>query len=88
MTLRSAIAPNEIASGRVSKHFVDKGYMSVDHLIQAQQDYDITLMGAVPDDNSWQARKQGYDSRQFAIDWLNDVPRAVTPTSQFARLAA
>lgn len=56
-----------------TEHFVDKGYMSVDHLIQAQQDYDISLMGAVPDDNSWQALKQGYDSRQFTIDWANEV---------------
>lgn len=56
-----------------AEHFVDKGYMSVDHLIQAQQDYDITLMDAVPDDNSWQARRQGYDSRQFTIDWANEV---------------
>lgn len=58
-------------------HFVDQGYMSVDHLIQAREDYDLDLMGAVPDDNSWQARQQGYDSRHFTIDWENK--RAICP---------
>jgi len=60
-----------------SEHFVDQGYMSVDHLIQAQDKAGIDLMGAVPDDNSWQARQGGHDSRQFVIDWENE--RAICP---------
>lgn len=60
-----------------AEHFVDHGYMSVDHLVHARDDHNIDLMGAVPDDNSWQARQGGYDSRHFAIDWDNEV--AVCP---------
>ncbi len=60
-----------------AEHFVDQGYMSVDHLIHAQDKADIDLMGAVPDDNSWQARQGGHDSRQFIIDWENE--RAICP---------
>ena len=33
----------------------------------------IDLMGAVPEDNSWQARQLGYDSRHFTIDWDNKM---------------
>ena len=60
-----------------AEHFVDQGYMSVEHLVDAQATADIDLMGAVPDDNSWQARQGGYDSRQFVIDWQNE--RAICP---------
>jgi transposase len=60
-----------------AEHFVDQGYMSVDHLVRAQADADIDLMGAVPDDNSWQARQGGHDSRRFIIDWDNE--RAICP---------
>lgn len=60
-----------------AEHFVDQGYMSVDHLVRAQADAGIDLMGAVPDDNSWQARQGGHDSRQFMIDW--DHERAICP---------
>jgi len=60
-----------------AEHFVDQGSMSVDHLVRTQADVGIDLMGAVPDDNSWQARQGGHDSRQFVIDWENE--RAVCP---------
>jgi transposase len=58
------------------EHFVDQGYMSIDHVVQ-QAEVGVDLMGAVPDDNSWQAREGGYDSRQFVIDWENEC--AVCP---------
>lgn len=46
-----------------AEHFVDQGYMSVEHLVNVQARADSNLMGAVPDDNSWQARHGGHDSR-------------------------
>ena len=52
-----------------AEHFVDQGYMSVKQLADAREQHQIELMGAVPDDNSWQARQSGYDSRHFSIDW-------------------
>lgn len=54
-----------------AEHFVDQGYMSVDHFVQAGVEYGLDLMGAVPNDNSWQARNQGYDSQHFTIDWAH-----------------
>lgn len=50
------------------EHFVDQGYMSIDHVVSGQQAH-IDLMGSIPDDNSWQARLHGYDSKTFTIDW-------------------
>jgi hypothetical protein len=44
--------------------------MSINHVVQ-QAEAGGDLMGAVPDDNSWQARHGGHDSRQFMIDWKN-----------------
>lgn len=61
-------------------HIVDPGYMSVELLIKARQDYDIDLLGPVPDDNSWQSREGGYDSSRFTIDW--DQQRATCPQSK------
>jgi len=65
-------------TGRLpAEHFVDQGYMSVDHLVRAHEKHAIELMGPVPDDTSWQARQKGYDSPQFTIDWDNE--RALCP---------
>jgi transposase len=47
--------------------------MSVELLVNSQQDYDIDLLGVVPNDTSWQSRKGGYDSTQFVMDWENQV---------------
>jgi transposase len=55
------------------EHFVDQGYTSVDHLVHARDEHGIEIMGMVPDDNSWQARREGYDSRHFMIDWANEM---------------
>jgi len=59
------------------EHIVDPGYLSVELLIKARQDYGIDLLGPVPDDNSWQSREGGYDSSQFSIDW--DLQQATCP---------
>jgi len=61
-------------------HIVDPGYMSVELLMNARQDYGINLLGPIPNDNSWQAREGGYDSSQFIIDWDNHC--AVCPQSK------
>jgi transposase len=58
-------------------HIVDPGYMSVELLLKARPDYDIDLLGPVPDDNNWQSREGGYDSSHFTIDW--DQQRATCP---------
>ncbi len=60
-----------------AQHFVDQGYMSVEQLSDARAQHQIDLMGSVPDDNSWQSRQSGYDSRHFSIDW--DTTSAICP---------
>lgn len=76
---RSATEPDHDATSIIHKHlvengyvphehFVDRGYMSIDHVVSGQQTH-IDLMGSVLDDNSWQARLNGYDSKTFTIDW-------------------
>ena len=47
--------------------------MSVDYLVHARDDDHMDLMGSVPEDNSWQTRQGGYDSRHFTIDWENEM---------------
>lgn len=57
-----------------AEHLVDTGYVSVDHLLESQQQYQIDLIGPVPGGGSWQAnREQGFDVSCFAIDWDNQV---------------
>jgi transposase len=57
-----------------AEHLVDTGYVSVDHLLESQQEYQIDLIGPVPGGGSWQAnREQGFDVSCFAIDWDNQV---------------
>ncbi|MCJ7556079.1 MAG: IS1182 family transposase [Gammaproteobacteria bacterium] len=52
------------------EHYVDTGYVSAAQLVNSHTAHEITLVGPVPRDTSWQARAQeGYDSASFAIDW-------------------
>ena len=79
---RSSTEPDHVVTAMVhdhlaqagylpDQHFVDQGYMSVEQLVSAHEQYQIQLMGSVPDDNSWQSRQGVYDSRHFTIDWDN-----------------
>ena len=57
-----------------TEHLVDTGSVSVNHLLESQQQYQIDLIGPVPGGGSWQAnREQGFDVSCFAIDWDNQV---------------
>lgn len=56
-----------------AEHFVDAGYMSVDHLVRARDDHGIDLLGRVPEDTSWQARHAGYVVQDFTVDWEQQV---------------
>jgi len=51
------------------KHFVDGGYMSAPHIVDATATYGVDLIGPAPRDTSWQARTgEGFDLAQFRID--------------------
>jgi len=50
------------------EHYVDGGYMSAQELFDAQQTYDVNLMGFIPGDPTPQ-KHTGYDITAFSIDW-------------------
>jgi transposase len=57
-----------------AEHLVDKGYTDSHVLVDSRRDYDVTIVGPVADDPSWQARAgQGFDKAQFLVDWERQV---------------
>jgi transposase len=50
-------------------HLVDKGYTDSHVLVDSQQRYDVTIVGPVADDPSWQAREGGLTKAAFGVDW-------------------
>src|SRR5262249_30154369 len=51
-------------------HIVDAGYVDSEHLVGSQRDHQVTLLGPVPNDPSWQAHAgKGFDIACFAVDW-------------------
>lgn len=54
-------------------HLVDKGYTDSHVLVDSQQRYDVTIVGPVADDPSWQAREGGLTKAAFEVDWERKV---------------
>jgi len=60
------------------EHLVDTGYIDAELLITARRDHNITLIGPVLPDASWQANTDGgHDLSTFTIDW--DTQQATCP---------
>ena len=56
------------------EHFLDAGYVSVDNLVDAQDEHNVDLIGSVGGGSSWQAKEgKGFDVSCFAIDWENQT---------------
>jgi len=56
------------------KDLVDSGYVSVDNLLDAQQQHGIDIIGPVGGGGSWQAKAdKGFDVSCFAVDWENRI---------------
>ncbi len=55
---------------------VDSGYMSAEHLVTSQRDHDVTVVGPVLPDASWQAKTpHAFAASAFAIEWGKRVVR-------------
>ena len=55
-------------------HIVDGAYVSSDGLVDSHQDCQVTLLGPMRQDPSWQAHDpQAFDMSQFVIDWGQEV---------------
>lgn len=51
-------------------HVVDAGYIDAELILQSQQQYGITLLGPVSQNNQWQAKAgNGYEVASFTFDW-------------------
>lgn len=58
-------------------HLVDAGYIDAQLLVQSREQYGVTLFGPTRQNPSWQAREDGYDQTQFAVDW--EKQQAICP---------
>jgi transposase len=66
-TIHRDLAAQELTP---QEHLVDTGYMDADLIVSSRSDYQMTLIGPVPPDTSWQARAgEGFDSASFRVDW-------------------
>lgn len=53
-----------------AEHLMDAGYVDSGLLVESQQQHQITVIGPVAPDSSWQALSpDAYDSFRFQIDW-------------------
>jgi transposase len=53
-----------------SEHWLDRGYVDTQALVDSRNDYGIALIGPVPAEQSWQARAgEGFAVSCFLIDW-------------------
>lgn len=56
------------------QHLVDAGYTSVHLMVSAEQNFNVELLGSVPNNNHWQAKAlQGFDADSFKINWKKKV---------------
>jgi transposase len=52
------------------EHLVDAGYVNANIILCSQAEHDVTIVGPVNPDPSWQAHTPGaYDISQFRVDW-------------------
>jgi transposase len=57
-----------------SEHLVDKGYTSAQVLLESQREHQVSIVGPVADDPSWQARAgEGFGKAHFHVDWERHV---------------
>ena len=56
------------------EHLMNGGYVTAEHLVNSQTQYQIEVVGPVRSDPSWQARQNSqFAAEQFQIDWDNQV---------------
>ena len=66
-TIQAALAARELLP---AEQLVDTGYVSAEHLVTSQREHQVTVVGPVNPDSSWQAKAhQGFDVAAFGIDW-------------------
>jgi transposase len=67
--IQAALAAKDLLP---AEHLVDAGYTTAEGLVTSQTDHQVTLLGPVTPDHSWQAQQgQGFDIARFTVDWEN-----------------
>jgi transposase len=67
------------------EHLVDAAYVDAYQLVESHQIYQVSLIGPVAVDTSWQAKSQtGFDVSTFIIDWDKQVVQC--PQGHWSRL--
>jgi transposase len=53
-----------------SKHYVDGGYTNAETVVKAKEEYNVTIVGPLCGETSWQARAgEGFSQTDFKVDW-------------------
>jgi transposase len=74
-TIQADLAARELLP---AEQLVDAGYVTAEHLVTSQRDHQVTVLGPVNSDPSWQAKAhQGFEVAAFGIDW--DAHTATCP---------
>jgi transposase len=64
-----------------AEHLVDAGYVDGARLTESKEQYEVRLVGPMPDDNSWQTRAgKGFSPHCFAVDW--DTQKVTCPAGK------
>jgi len=57
-----------------SEHYLDAAYVNSYQLVESNQVYQVSVVGRVAVDSSWQAKlKRGFDVAAFVIDWDKQI---------------
>ena len=68
-----------------AEQLADAGYVTAEHLVNAQHDHQVALLGPVGLEPSWQAKTpQGVSVATYGMDW--DAHRATCPQGQHSAL--
>jgi transposase len=77
-TIQADLAAKELLP---AEHYVDSGYVDAAILVDSQAKHDITMVGPVSIDPSWQAHTpDGLTAAQFAFDWAAE--QAICPAGK------
>lgn len=65
--IQAALAERQLLP---KEQLLDMGYVTAEHLVASQSQYQVDLVGPVAPDSSWQAQSNtGFGSADFTIDW-------------------
>ncbi|ABW31715.1 transposase (plasmid) [Acaryochloris marina MBIC11017] len=68
-SIHTSLANNTLLS---SKHIVDTGYLDVELLVTAQEQYQVDLLGPTRTNLRWQAKEaKGFAADDFKVNWQN-----------------